>query len=104
MCVSARVAANTGDTRALTTRKLLVKLAAEWGEQKVPSASTIAEVLRAKGWSQVRKRRVRTPPYGQPFADAAEANQTWCADFQGGFRTGDGTRCDPLTISDAHSR
>ena len=85
-------------------RKLQVKLAAEWGEQNTPAASTIAEVLRAKGLSHARKRRVRTPLYGQPFADALEANQTWCADFKGWFRTGDGTRCDPLTMSDAHSR
>ena len=42
-------------------RKLQVKLAAEWGEQNTPAASTIAEVLRAKGLSHARKRRVRTP-------------------------------------------
>jgi hypothetical protein len=28
----------------------------------------------------------------------------WSADFKGWFRTGDGRRCEPLTISDAHSR
>jgi len=28
----------------------------------------------------------------------------WCADFKGWFRTADGQRCDPLTISDAYSR
>jgi hypothetical protein len=28
----------------------------------------------------------------------------WCADFKGWFRTSDGERIDPLTISDAHSR
>ncbi len=28
----------------------------------------------------------------------------WCADFKGWFRTGDGTKCTPLTISDGHSR
>jgi hypothetical protein len=28
----------------------------------------------------------------------------WCADFKGWFRTGDGERIDPLTITDAHSR
>jgi putative transposase len=33
-----------------------------------------------------------------------EANQLWCADFKGWFRTGNGERVDPLTISDAHSR
>jgi hypothetical protein len=28
----------------------------------------------------------------------------WSADFKGWFRTGNGERIDPLTISDAHSR
>jgi putative transposase len=85
-------------------RKLLVKLAEAWPEMKLPAASTIAELLRSKGLSHARKRRVRTPPYGQPFAAVEQANQTWCADFKGWFLTGDGTRCDPLTITDAHSR
>jgi transposase InsO family protein len=40
------------------------------------------------------------------------ANDVWCTDFKspplartgGWFRTGDGRRCDPFTLSDAHSR
>ena len=32
------------------------------------------------------------------------ANQLWCMDFKGYFATGDGKRCDPFTITDAHSR
>ena len=40
----------------------------------------------------------------QPFADVAAANDAWCIDFKGWFRTGDGQRCDPLTLSDADSR
>jgi transposase InsO family protein len=31
-------------------------------------------------------------------------NRVWCADFKGWFRTGDGERVDPLTLSDAYSR
>jgi putative transposase len=85
-------------------RKLIVKLAQSAPDQKVPAASTVAELLRSQGLSHARKRRVRTPLYSEPLAAAAEANQTWCADFKGWFRTGDGTRCDPLTITDAHSR
>ena len=84
-------------------RKLLVKMA-RTADEALPSASTVAELLRRKGLSHARKRRVRTPPYGQPFAAVEQANQTWCADFKGWFRTGDQTRCDPLTITDAHSR
>jgi putative transposase len=85
-------------------RKLLVKLAAARPEETLPAASTIAELLRRKGLSHARPRRLRTPPYAQPFAEVTAANQTWCADFKGWFRTADGTRCDPLTITDAHSR
>ena len=85
-------------------RKLLVKVAEAWPEEKLPAASTVAELLRSKGLSHAPKRRLRTPPYPQPFATAEQPNQTWCADFKGWFKTADGTRCDPLTITDAHSR
>ena len=85
-------------------RKLQVKLLADWPAEQIPAASTIAEVLRSRGLSHQRKRRVRTPSYGEAFAAVEQPNQTWCADFKGWFRTGNGKRCDPLTISDAHSR
>ena len=32
------------------------------------------------------------------------ANDVWCTDFKGWFRTSDGRRCDPFTLTDAHSR
>jgi putative transposase len=85
-------------------RKLRVKLAEAHPGMVWPAESTIGEVLKRAGLTHRRKLRVRTPPYAQPFAAVEAANQTWCADFKGWFRTGDGTRCDPLTITDAHSR
>jgi len=85
-------------------RKLLVKVSEAWPKEKLPAASTVAELLRSKGLSHTRKRRLLTPSYPQPFAAVEQANQTWCADFKGWFRTSDGTRCDPLTITDSHSR
>ena len=69
-----------------------------------PACSTIGDILRRNGLTVPRKRRRRTPPYSQPFASCDQPNAVWCADFKGWFRTGDGSRCDPLTISDAHSR
>jgi transposase InsO family protein len=45
-----------------------------------------------------------TEPYTEPLAHAVESNRVWCADFKGWFRAGDGTRIDPLTITDACSR
>jgi putative transposase len=85
-------------------RKLRVKLAAAHPDMVWPAASTIGEVLKRAGLTHRRTRRARTPPSTPPFAPVAAPNQTWCADFKGWFRTGDGTRCDPLTITDAHSR
>ena len=85
-------------------RKLRVKLTAAHPGQSWAAESTIGEVLKRAGLTKPRKPRLRTPPYGQPFAAVGKANQTWCADFKGWFLTSDGTRCDPLTITDAHSR
>jgi putative transposase len=85
-------------------RKLRVKLAAAHPQIDWPAESTMGEVLKRAGLTHRRKPRVRTPPYAQPFASVEAANQTWCADFKGWFRTLDGTRCDPLTLTDAHSR
>lgn len=85
-------------------RKLRVKLAAAQPDLEWPAVSTMGDVLQRAGLTRPRQPRVRTPRYGKPFAGVEEANQTWCADFKGWFRTGDGTRCDPLTITDAHSR
>ena len=69
-----------------------------------PAASTIGAMLAREGLVCARKKRRRVPPYTQPFAAADAPNRVWCADFKGWFRTGDGARIDPLTISDAHSR
>lgn len=85
-------------------RKLRGKLMEQHPEIVWPAPSTIGEVLKRSGLTHPRKVRVRTPPQQQPFAHIEAANQTWCADFKGWFRTHDGTRCDPLTITDAHTR
>lgn len=69
-----------------------------------PAPSTIGELLRREGLTIPRRKRRRTPPYTQPFLGAAEPNLVWCMDFKGYFRTGDGERIDPFTLSDAYSR
>ena len=69
-----------------------------------PAASTIGALLKREGLVVARKKRLRTAPYSAPLAHAQEANRVWCADFKGWFRTADGQRIEPLTISDAHSR
>jgi len=73
-------------------------------EQAWPAASTIGALLAREGLVVARKKRRRAPPYTAPFAAADAPNRVWCADFKGWFQTQDGTRIDPLTISDACSR
>jgi transposase InsO family protein len=69
-----------------------------------PAASTIGELLKREGLVVARKKARHTPPYSEPLAHADGPNRVWCADFKGWFRTADGERIDPLTVSDAHSR
>lgn len=69
-----------------------------------PAISTRGAILARVGLTQPRRRRRRVPPSTQPFSACDRPNALWCADFKGWFRTRDGQRCDPLTVSDAYSR
>lgn len=69
-----------------------------------PAVSTRGSILARHGLVSQRRLRRRVAPWTQPFQDCNGPNAVWCADFKGWFRTGDGSRCDPLTISDAYSR
>jgi transposase InsO family protein len=69
-----------------------------------PALSTIGALLDREGLTIRRRLRRRSPPSSLPFAPCAASNDVWCIDFKGWFRTGEGARCEPLTMSDAHSR
>ncbi len=74
-------------------------------QQHWPVASTRGAILARAGLTVPRRSpRAHVPPRTQPFGLVSQANDTWCADFKGWFRTADGLRCDPLTITDAYSR
>jgi len=88
-------------------RKLLTVLARrhprihDW-----PAPSTVADLLARRGLVQRRRRRrasASTHP-GVARPTTAAPNDLWTADFNGQFRTGDGTYCYPLTIADQHTR
>jgi transposase InsO family protein len=69
-----------------------------------PAASSIGQLFDREGLTVKRRLRRRSPPSSAPFAHCGAANDVWCIDFKGWFRTGDGARCEPLTLSDAYSR
>jgi putative transposase len=85
-------------------RKLKRVLERDEAGQRWPAASTIGVLLKRSGMIVGRKKRFKAPPYTQPLAHADGANRLWCADFKGWFRSGNGERIDPLTITDAYSR
>jgi len=84
--------------------KLAAWLRREAPEIPWPAVSTIGAMLQRGGLTVARKKRRRATPSQSPLRHAGAANQVWCADFKGWFRCGDGSRCDPLTISDGYSR
>jgi transposase InsO family protein len=85
-------------------RKIKVELQRDYPDRKWPASSTIAEILDRHGLTLRRKRKRTTEPYTKPFAQCKEPNDVWCIDFKGWFLTGDGERCDPLTVTDASTR
>src|SRR5216683_1667742 len=84
-------------------KKLRAKLMALAPEQPWPALSTIGDLLQRAGLSRRRKRRRRATPSDGGLLPAVGPNEVWCVDFKGWFRTGDGARCDPLTVTDAFS-
>ena len=86
-------------------RKLRAVLCRQQPTVPWPAASTMGDLLRAHGLSACRRRPRRLPgPAPTPFDAVTQPNDLWCIDFKGWFRTADGSRCDPLTITDAYSR
>ena len=69
-----------------------------------PAASTIGDILKREGLVEARKRRRPAIAQGSIVHPATAPNDEWAIDFKGWFRTLDGTRCDPLTLTDAASR
>ena len=111
--VESRVLAMRAAHPTWGARKLLAALARrcekDGEELDWPAASTVGELLKRHGLIVKRRRRrgpATAPPGGRPAVTCAAAgpNRLWCADFKGWFRTLDGSRCDPLTVTDSYSR
>lgn len=88
-----------GPAKLLPGTDVAPEIARQW-----PAVSTRGRILGLHGMVSRRKRRRHIPSWSKPFLSADKPNNIWCADFKGWIRTGDGTRCDPLTVSDACTR
>jgi transposase InsO family protein len=85
-------------------KKLVAILAEEARGSHVPAPSTVGELLKRHGLVARRELRRRARPGTHPLLHADKPNAVWAMDFKGWVRLGDGTRCDPLTVTDAFSR
>jgi putative transposase len=86
-------------------KKLRAKLIARHGPGGVPAASTLGTILSRAGLIRARRRRKSGPKIERAaLSPAQQSNEVWAVDFKGWFRTADGQRCDPLTVSDLASR
>jgi putative transposase len=85
-------------------KKLRAVLMRRMPQTAWPAPSSMGDLLRREGLIRSRRRVRRAFPVTRPFGLVSGPNDLWCIDFKGWFRTGDGQRCDPLTLSDAASR
>jgi len=84
-------------------RKVIDYLVKRKDPSSLPAPSTVDEILRRHGLVKPRRCRRRRSDVKQVLR-VCKPNDRWCADFKGWFRTKDGSRCDPLTITDSYSR
>ena len=85
-------------------RKIIVWLRPRHPGLVLPAASTVGDLY---GREELVKPRPRTRKWSHPGRHPLSVegpNDLWTMDFKGDFRLGDGKRCYPLTIADAHTR
>ena len=85
-------------------RKIVAKLAARQPELDWPAASTAGEILKRAGLVCGRRLKRRAPPRLGELTVPQHANHVWNVDHKGWVRLGDGTRAEPLTMTDGFSR
>jgi transposase InsO family protein len=85
-------------------RKLRARLQRQQPTVAWPAASSIGELLHRRGLTRARRPGRARPPGGALLTVGEAPNEVWTIDFKGWFHTGDGQRCDPLTVVDEASR
>jgi putative transposase len=84
-------------------KKILVNLQKYYPYYDWPCPTRMYEIFKEN--HLVTKRRFRSRvPATSPLGGLINCNDTWAVDFKGWFITGDGRKCEPLTITDSVSR
>lgn len=74
------------------------------GYETLPHARTIDRYLKLGGYVTPRRARREGELQAEKLIDASEPMDVATIDFKGWWRTGDGKRCEPLTVRDQKSR
>jgi transposase InsO family protein len=85
-------------------RKIISKLCQREPEAAWPTPSTAGEILKRAGLVSGRRLRRRGPPRLGELTEPQYANHVWGVDHKGWVRLGDGSRVEPLTMTDGFSR
>ena len=84
-------------------KKILIVLNNEYPDQNWPSPTRLYEIF--KDFHLVTPRKIRKRvPFTAPLGHLNDCNDTWSIDLKGWFLTQNGSKCEPLTISDNYSR
>ncbi|MGH8128188.1 MAG: integrase core domain-containing protein, partial [Gammaproteobacteria bacterium] len=85
-------------------KKLIPLVQKRFPHTLLPHRSTVCDILGRNGLVPRKPKRRRIGHPGKPNSQILAPNDTWCADFKGQFKTGDGIYCYPLTVTDGFSR
>ncbi len=85
-------------------KKLLTIVHKRHPRWDLPRRSTVCDILSRHGMVPKKRNRRKIGHPGKPTSSILAPNDTWCADFKGQFKTGDGIYCYPLTVTDGYSR
>lgn len=85
-------------------KKLLKLLQRKEPRYPWPSRWTVCEILKREGLIRKKTQRRKVGHPGKPTSIITAANDLWCVDFKGQFKTRDGRYCYPLTVTDSYSR
>lgn len=84
-------------------KKIHAKMQSDFNHLKIPSESSIGNILKKHNLSNPRFYR-RHVAKTAPLSECSKPNDIWMYDFKGWFKTRDGAKCEPLTITDGFSR
>jgi putative transposase len=84
-------------------KKIQAEIQKYFSHLKIPSKGSIGNILSNNGLLSCRFYR-RHVAMTNPLSECIHPNDIWMYDFKGWFLTADGTKCEPLTITDGFSR